>query len=121
VAIEPVNEMNNADSVSGFSDGGERFAITNKSAHYHHQSDLCLNDDYSCHGPVEQVNSQAKESTICIPSWIHVFLSPPSHPHVEHKPPLSLIWRNPPPKKYVIIIIGVQRGSTRSRINYCQK
>jgi hypothetical protein len=38
VAIEPVNEMNNVDSVSKFSDPGGRFAITNESVHYHHQS-----------------------------------------------------------------------------------
>ena len=73
MAIEPVNEMNNVDSVSGFSDPGGRFAITNKSVHYHHQSGLCLNNGYSCHGCVEQVNSLEKESTIRVPSWIHIF------------------------------------------------
>ncbi len=36
MTIEPVNEMNNVDSVSGFSDPGGRFAIMNESVHYHH-------------------------------------------------------------------------------------
>jgi hypothetical protein len=44
VAIEPVNKLNNVDSVSGISDPGGRFAITNKSVNYHHQSGLCLNN-----------------------------------------------------------------------------
>jgi hypothetical protein len=34
MAIKPVNEMNNVDSVSGFSNPGGRFAITNKSVLY---------------------------------------------------------------------------------------
>jgi hypothetical protein len=65
--------MNNVDSVARFSDPGGRFAITNKSVHYHHQSGLCLNNGYSCHGCVEQVTSQEKESTVPVPSWIDVF------------------------------------------------
>jgi hypothetical protein len=47
MAKEPVHEMNNVDSVSGFSDPGGRFAIMSKSVHYHHQSGLSLNDGYS--------------------------------------------------------------------------
>jgi hypothetical protein len=47
------------------------------------------------------------------------FPSPPSHPPVENKLPLLLILRNhPAPKKYIIILIGTRRGSTRSRTNY---
>jgi hypothetical protein len=73
LAIEQVNEMNNVDSVSsGCSDPGGRFAIANKSVHYHHQSGLCLNNGYSCHSCVEQVKSQEKESTIRDAFWIHV-------------------------------------------------
>jgi hypothetical protein len=73
MAIEPVNEMNNFDSFSRFSDPGGRFAIMNESVHYHHQSGLCLNDGYGCCGCVEQVNSQENESIIPVSSWIHVF------------------------------------------------
>ncbi len=36
VAIEPVHEINNVDSMSVFSDPGGRFAITNESVHYHY-------------------------------------------------------------------------------------
>jgi hypothetical protein len=118
VVIEPVNEMNNVDPVSGFSDPGGRFAITYKSVHYHHQSGLCPNDGYSCHSCVEQVNSQEKNLPFLFHPGFMFFPSPPSHPPVKHKPPLLLIWKNPPPKKYVIIIIGAQRGSARSRTNY---
>ncbi len=74
MAIVPVNDMNNVDSVSGFSGPGGIFSITNKSVYYCHQSGLCLDDGYSCHGCVEQVNCQEKESTVRIASWIHVFL-----------------------------------------------
>jgi hypothetical protein len=65
--------MKIVDSVSGFSDPGGRFAITNKSVHYHHRSGLCQNNGYSCYSHVEQINSQKKESTICVPSCIHLF------------------------------------------------
>ncbi len=113
VAIEPVNEMNN-DSVSRISDPGRRFSITNKSVHYHNWSGICPNNGYSCHGCVEQVNSQENESTVPVPSWIHVFSKSTKSSFCQNELPLLVIWRNPPPKKYVIIVIGAQRGSTEA-------
>ncbi len=71
--IEQVHEMNNFDSFSGFSDPGVRFAITIESVYYRHQSGLCQNNWYSCHGCIEQVDSQEIESTGPVPSWIHIF------------------------------------------------
>jgi hypothetical protein len=71
------------DSFSGFLDPGGRFAITNESVHYHHQSGShLLYDGYSCHGcvDVEQVKlnvnvSQSVSVSVSsiIPPWVHVF------------------------------------------------
>jgi hypothetical protein len=98
VAIEPVHEMNNVDYFSGFSDPGGRFAITNESVHYPHQSGFCLNNGYSCHGCVEQVKPQELNLPVPFHPGFMFFPSPPSHAPVKHKLPLLIIWRNPPPK-----------------------
>jgi hypothetical protein len=117
-AIEPVNEMNNVDSVSGFSNSGGRLAITNKSVHYHHQSGLCQMRDIAATVVLSRLIPRRKNLPFSFHPGFIFFPSPPSHPPVEHKPPLLFIWGNPAPKKYVIVVIGMQRGSTRSRTKY---
>ncbi len=69
------------DSFSRFLDPGGRFAVTNKSVHYHHQSGShLLSDGYNCHGHVEQVNLNENLSrsvsvfvNSIIPPWVHIF------------------------------------------------
>ncbi len=48
--VDLQDRANSINSFSGFLYPGGRFAFTNESVHYHHRSDFCLSNGYSCHG-----------------------------------------------------------------------
>jgi hypothetical protein len=77
--VEPQDGANSINLFSEFLDPRGRFAFTNKSVHYHHWSDFCLSNGYSCHSLIEQVFLQKNVPKSVppfrgvVPSWVCVF------------------------------------------------
>jgi hypothetical protein len=79
--VELQDGANSIDLLGGFLDLGGRCFFRNESFHYHHQSDFCLSDGYSCHSRVKQVSLQENvlksvpPFSAVVPSWVHVFFN----------------------------------------------
>jgi hypothetical protein len=78
--VEPQDGANSINLFSGFFGSRREICLlTNKSVHYHHWSDFCLSDGYSCHSCVQQVPLQENVSKSVppfsgvVPSWVHLF------------------------------------------------